>query len=69
MFKEKLLRLGVQFRFAVTERRWQDALAIGLEIIRDYPNARMASEVRDALDMLRQRAHESAESEPAHAAD
>lgn len=69
VFKEKLLRLGVQFRFAVTERRWQDALSIGLEIIRDYPNARMASEVRDALDMLRQRAHESAESEPAHAAD
>lgn len=69
VFKEKLLRLGVQFRFAVTERRWQDALSIGLEIIRDYPNARMASEVRDALDMLRQRAHQSAESEPAHASD
>jgi len=69
VFKEKLLRLGVQFRFAVTERRWQDALTIGLEIVRDYPNARMAAEVRDALDMLRQRAHQSAETEPAHASD
>jgi len=69
VFKEKLLRLGVQFRFAVTERRWNDALAIGLEIIRDYPNARMAAEVRDALDMLRQRAHQAAESEPAHASE
>jgi len=69
VFKEKLLRLGVQFRFAVTERRWQDALTIGLDIVRDYPNARMAAEVREAPDMLRQRAHQSAETQPAHASE
>lgn len=56
MFKEKLLQVGVQFRFAVMEKRWQDALSSGLELIRDFPNARMASEVRDALDTLRERA-------------
>lgn len=56
VFKEKLLQLGVQFRFAVKERRWQDALDIGLELVRDFPNARMANEVRDALDTLRERA-------------
>lgn len=69
VFKEKLLQLGVQFRFAVTERRWNDALAVGLEIIRDYPNARMAAEVRDALDMLRQRAHQNQPGAPAHASE
>ena len=56
VFKEKLLQLGVQFRFAVTERRWQDALNCGLELVREFPNARMATEVREALDTLRDRA-------------
>ncbi len=58
VFKEKLLQLGIQFRFAVTERRWQDALDSGMEIIHEYPNARMANEVREALDTLRQRARQ-----------
>jgi hypothetical protein len=59
VFKEKLLRLGVQFRFAVTEKRWRDALSSGLELAREFPNARMASEVREALDTLRERARHS----------
>lgn len=56
VFKEKLLQLGVQFRFAVTEKRWHDALTIGYELVRDFPNSRMAAEVRDALGALRERA-------------
>jgi hypothetical protein len=63
VFKEKLLQLGIQFRFAATERRWQDALNIGLDLIRDFPNARMANEVRELLDTLRERARQAAESE------
>lgn len=54
VFKEKLLQLGVQFKFAVSERRWNDALETGLELIREFPNARMANEVREALDRLRE---------------
>ena len=61
VFKEKLLQLGVQFRFAVNERRWQDSLNIGLELIREFPNARMASEVREVLDTLRERARAAAD--------
>ena len=64
VFKEKLLQLGVQFRFAVNERRWQDALTIGLELVRDFPNARMANEVREALDTLRERARAAAATSP-----
>lgn len=56
VFKDKLLQLGIQFRFAVNERRWSDALNTGLELIREFPNARMANEVREALDALRERA-------------
>ncbi len=61
VFKEKLLQLGVQFRFAVNERRWSDALETGLELIREFPNARMANEVREVLDTLRERARQVAE--------
>ncbi|RME38980.1 MAG: hypothetical protein D6788_06360 [Planctomycetota bacterium] len=66
VFKEKLLQLGVQFRLAVEEKRWQDALTAGLEIIREFPNARMASEVREVLDTLRERARQAAETKAAH---
>ena len=58
VFKEKLLQLGIQFRFAVNEKRWADALATGLVLVRDFPNARMTNEVRDALDTLRDRARQ-----------
>lgn len=61
VFKEKLLQLGVKFRFAVTEKRWEDALATGLELVEEFPNARMASEVREALDTLRERARQQQE--------
>lgn len=64
VFKEKLLQVGIQFRFAVTERRWNDALNTGLELIRDFPNARMANEVREAMDTLRERARQAAETQP-----
>jgi hypothetical protein len=67
VFKEKLLQLGVQFRFAVNEKRWQDALSVGLELVGSFPNARMANEVREALDVIRQRVsqNEGARPEPA----
>jgi outer membrane protein assembly factor BamD (BamD/ComL family) len=68
VFKEKLLQLGVQFRFAVKDKRWQDALSIGLELIREFPNARMASEVREALDTLRDRARVASDAEVAQTA-
>ncbi len=67
VFKEKLLQRGVQFRFAVTEKRWSDALTIGLELMREFPNTRMANEVREALDTLRERARAAAEPEAVQA--
>lgn len=67
VFKEKLLQLGVQFRFAFKEKRWQDSLDIGLELVRDFPNARMAREVREMLDVLRERARQAAHAAKAEA--
>ena len=54
--KGKLLQLGVRFRFAVSEERWQDALEVGVNITEEFPNSRIAAEVRDMLKLLRQRA-------------
>ncbi len=56
LFKERLSQLGIQFQFAVKERRWRDALATGLQIIEEFPNSRMAAEIRERLGPLRERA-------------
>lgn len=56
IFRAKLMQLGMQFRFAVKEQRWRDALEIGLQITDEFPNSRMSQEVTEALDGLRRRA-------------
>jgi hypothetical protein len=56
MFNEKLHQLGIQFRFAVKEQRWNDALEIAVQIVEDYPNSRMAKEVQELESALRKRA-------------
>ena len=56
VFRTRLLNLGVQFSISVTERRWRDALEIGLQITGEFPNSRMAQEVRSRLDVLQKRA-------------
>lgn len=50
--------LGVQFKMAVENQEWSRALAVGEQIIRDFPNTRMADEARGMLDQLKQRARE-----------
>ena len=56
VFRTKLHNLGVEFSFAVADRRWDNVLQSGEQIIRDFPNSRMAQEIREKLDILRQRA-------------
>lgn len=56
MFKERLAQLGLQFQFAVNEKRWRDALECGVELMEEFPNSRMAHEVGDHLGALRSRA-------------
>jgi hypothetical protein len=61
VFRAKLHNLGVQFAICVTEERWSDALTTGEQIINEFPNSRMAHEVREKMDMLRTRATAGAE--------
>jgi hypothetical protein len=50
--------LGAQFKLAVQDKRWLDAARIGERIIAEFPNSRMAAEVRDVIDGIRIRASE-----------
>lgn len=50
------LNLGAQFKLAVQDRRWAEAARIGDQIIEQFPNSRMAGEVRDVIDGIRTKA-------------
>jgi hypothetical protein len=61
IFKAKLHNLGVQFTLAVTDQQWARAVETGEEIVREFPNTRMAQEVRGKIDTLRARASQVAQ--------
>lgn len=65
VFKAKLQNLGVHFALCVTDRKWSEALLVGREIVRDYPNTRMAHEVQDKMDLLEARAESEREANAA----
>jgi hypothetical protein len=54
VFRTKLHNLGVQFAMAVSDKHWTDALEVGQQIIRDFPNSRMSVEIREKLHVLQQ---------------
>jgi hypothetical protein len=56
VFKEKLNNLRTQFSVCVQDHNWNEAVRVGEEIMREYPNTQVAREVREAIDTLRQRA-------------
>lgn len=55
IFRSKLHSLGVQFSLAVSGKQWSQALETGQQIIRDFPNSRMAEEIREKMDILKQK--------------
>lgn len=48
--------LGAKFKLAVRDKRWIEAANHGERIIAEFPNSKMAAEVRDLLDGIRERA-------------
>jgi hypothetical protein len=55
VFKTKLHNLGVQFSFAVSGKNWAKAIQIGSEITHDFPNSRIAGEIREKWNVLEQK--------------
>ncbi len=60
VFRTKLHNLGMQFSLAVSGKQWARALETGMEIIRDFPNSRMAEEIREKIDVLKTHAQQRA---------
>ncbi len=52
VFRAKMHNLGVQFAIRVTDELWDEAITIGREIVDEYPNTRMAREVREKMAQL-----------------
>jgi len=50
--------LGALFKLAVQDHRWDEASRLGAEIITQFPNTRMAAEVRGIIDGIRTKAGE-----------
>jgi hypothetical protein len=59
VFRTKLHNIGVRFSIAVSGKQWRQALEAGQEIIREFPNSRMAQEIRERIDALKERVRES----------
>jgi ABC-type multidrug transport system fused ATPase/permease subunit len=53
VFRNKLHNLGVQFSLAVSGKQWAKAIEAGEQIIRDFPNSRMAEEIHKKWDILK----------------
>jgi len=60
IFKEKLNNMGAQFATLVRERKWTDAIRLGEQIQKDFPNSRISQEVKEKMETLRSRAGEPA---------
>ena len=66
LFKEKLNSLRTQLSLAIQDHKWREAYRLSEVIIRDFPNTRIAHEVSDRMEELRQRVqNEGAEQEQA----
>jgi hypothetical protein len=52
VFKAKLHNLGVQFSLAISGKNWTRSVEIGRQIVRDFPNSKIAGEIREKMDML-----------------
>lgn len=52
------LHRGERFKAAIRDADWNSATKIGGQIMRDFENTRMASEVSEMIDLLRERAAE-----------
>lgn len=56
VFKDKLHNLGVDFSVSIAEKDWKKALETGRDIMQNFPNSRMAAEIRGKMDILLERA-------------
>jgi hypothetical protein len=59
LFKDKLNALRTQLALAIKGEQWAQAYELSETISRDFPNTRIAQEVRERMEELKQRVNES----------
>jgi hypothetical protein len=57
IFRERLNQLRDKFAKSVHDDNWAEAIRVGEMIMAEHPNSRLALEVRDTMDTLKQRAN------------
>lgn len=67
VFKDKLNALRTQFSLAVQDHHWHEAVRLGETITNDFPNTRIAAEVKESMPALRKHAEENPETAAARA--
>ncbi|MCK4752621.1 MAG: hypothetical protein KAS75_04180 [Planctomycetes bacterium] len=55
VFRTKLHNLGVQFSLAISEKQWSKAFQTGQQIIHEFPNSKMAEEIREKQSVLEEK--------------
>lgn len=50
--------LGARFKLLIEDKEWAEAVRVGERLMKEFPNTRMAEEVRDMIDVLRTRAEQ-----------
>ncbi len=58
VFRTKLHNMGVQFSLAISSRQWDQALNVGQQIVRSFPNSRMSQEIRAKIGVLKHNAEQ-----------
>jgi len=58
VFRTKLHNMGVQFSLAISSRQWDQALDVGQQIVRSFPNSRMSQEIRSKIGVLKHNAEQ-----------
>ncbi|MGC8624216.1 MAG: hypothetical protein ACP5VQ_02985 [Phycisphaerae bacterium] len=58
VFKKQLQQLGVQFALQCNDKNWLEAIRIGQQITDQFPNTRIAAEVREVMPSLRQKSNQ-----------
>ncbi len=51
--------LGARFKLLIEDKEWSEAVRVGERLMKEFPNTRMAEEVRDMIDGLRTRAEQA----------
>jgi len=52
VFRKRLQQMGVQFALHVHDKNWAEAIRIGRQIMDEFPNTRIAAEVREKWNIL-----------------